>query len=85
MIKELLPIGSIVKLKNDNRHILIINTGFDNENTYLGVDSEIGFNTDDTIIKFNENEIESVYFTGYLDKEINKSLFEKSMKNIKDE
>jgi hypothetical protein len=83
MVKELLPIGSIVRINNNDKYIMIINSGFSKEFAYLGIDATIGFENDNKIIKFNENDIVGICFIGYADKNINKDLFIKSVERLK--
>jgi len=70
---KLLPIGSVVKLKDINKPYMITSHMIKNENneidTYLGVPFPIG--KIDIFIKktFNPIDIEEIYFIGYLNPE----------------
>lgn len=69
-IKKLLPVGSIVLLKDATKKLMIIgilqvnseeNKTFD----YLGVPYPEGFLGEDTNFLFNHEDINDIIFTGY--------------------
>lgn len=83
-MRELLPIGSVVKLKEEEQLFMIYGRFFENKNTkkiydYLAcmypegrLDSKINF-------AFNDSDIEEVYFIGFkneLELEMKKDLKE---------
>lgn len=85
MIKdELLPVGSIVLLKDATRKVVIIGfgvveNGSDEIWDYLGAAYPIGVISSDNSLLFNRNQIEKVIFVGYSDdedKEIRKEIYD---------
>lgn len=74
-MEKILPIGSIVKLKNGTQKIMIINRGalFNNGGTIGYFDYSACLypfgQTDQRVHFFNEEDIEKVIFTGYSDEE----------------
>lgn len=85
----MLPIGSIVELKNGSQKIMIINRGalFNNEGIIGYFDYSACLypfgQTDQTVLFFNEEDIETVVFEGY--KDIEEVAFcEQYEKRIKD-
>ncbi|WP_460280046.1 DUF4176 domain-containing protein, partial [Clostridium sp. CTA-5] len=81
---ELLPLGTVVLLKNSNRELVITGrmqrlAGDSNEKIwdYSGCAYPKGIMSDDDSYGFNTDQIEKVYFRGYEDKdeiEYNKQL-----------
>ncbi len=72
-IKDILPIGSIVKLKNTGIKVMIAGVfPKDNETgnvyDYFGVSYPFGYVSDKTNIVFQEPAIDEVIFRGYEDK-----------------
>lgn len=73
MDKELLPIGSVVSLKNSNALVMIAGylavTRSDPERVwdYSGFRFPIGYTSDEEIYCFNCGQIEVVYAYGYRD------------------
>ena len=75
MKKELLPIGSVVRLKDAKKRIMI--TGFyvkENENSdkiydYVGVLYPEGVVQSDKNLVFNHSQIDKIYFRGFNDLE----------------
>lgn len=73
-IKELLPIGSVVLLKDGKKRVMIIgvkqtDTGTDTEYDYLSVVYPEGYINPETVFFFNHESIETVFFKGYEDEE----------------
>jgi hypothetical protein len=74
-IKELLPVGSVVRLKDASKRIMI--TGFasvspdtgDKVYDYSGCVFPEGFVDYDEVFVFDHNQIEQVCFTGFEDEE----------------
>lgn len=72
-MKKILPIGSVVSLKNGSQKIMIINRGalFNNEGTVGYFDYSACLypfgQTDQRVLFFNEEDIAEVYFEGYKD------------------
>jgi len=85
--KELLPIGSVVMLKDATKKVMITgylasidaNTVFD----YSGCLFPEGFLSSKQVCLFNHNQIDKLYFTGYEDDEQRK--FTKDLINILNE
>ena len=66
---NVLPIGSIVKIKNVLQLIMVINynsTILDNSCLYSGVLYPEGFTREEDIVSFNDDVIEEVLFLGTL-------------------
>lgn len=73
-IKELLPIGSVVLLKDGKKRVMIIgvkqtDTATDTEYDYLSVVYPEGYINPETVFFFNQESIETVFFKGYEDEE----------------
>lgn len=73
-IKDLLPAGSVVLLKNGEKKVMIIgvkqtdvNTG--TEYDYLSVLYPEGYINPETMFFFNHDAIDTVFFTGFADEE----------------
>lgn len=74
MEDKILPLGSIVYLKNYNHKVMVICRGaiFGNDDEeeeffdYLGCDYPNGIDKEKTIF-FNEDSIEEILFEGYID------------------
>lgn len=75
MVKELLPIGSIVLLKNAEKKLMIYGIkqsgkqDSPREYDYLGVLYPEGNINEDYKFLFDHSDIEEVYFRGYEDEE----------------
>lgn len=72
-MEKILPIGSVVRLKNGTQKIMIINRGalFNHEGTigyfdYSACIYPFG-QTEQTVHFFNEEDIEEIFFEGYSD------------------
>lgn len=71
MLKELLPIGSVVLLKEGTKKLMIIGikpVSEDNPNTvfdYIGVVYPEGYLSNEYNFLFNHNDINDVVFIGY--------------------
>ena len=81
---DLLPIGSICKLKNIDKKIIVSGYfGVDEENktiyTYYGFIYPYGFSISDKYTSFNDEDIEDVVFIGYKDESF--EFFKKGMEN----
>lgn len=68
-MRELLPVGSVVKLKDSKSLHMVIGRFYEDTDsnelkTYLGCLYPIG-KLDDSGYKFNHNDIEEVYFMGF--------------------
>ena len=69
MIVDFLPVGSIVKLKNQDELIMIITrTGIVEGKVidYIGVLYPYGYIPSANAIYFNESDIEEIIFEGYI-------------------
>ena len=82
MYNRLLPIGSIVKVKGLNNPVMIIKTKESKNIDYLGVNHPLGFSDEKNIKKFNVEDIEEVYFTGYQNTTIHNQLRKKNLEKI---
>lgn len=88
--EELLPIGSVVVLKNAQKKIIIMgimpikhsNGGNDIAYEYMGVPYPEGYMGGETALLFNHNDIEEICFSGYTNEERNN--FIKIMQGIFD-
>lgn len=73
MYQQLLPIGSIVKLKEAERRVMIYGilqqTPEDEIFDYVGVPYPEGYTTVMTKVAFQHSDIETVEFRGYEDEE----------------
>lgn len=73
MYQQLLPIGSIVKLKEAERRVMIYGilqqTPEDEIFDYVGVPYPEGYTTVMTKVAFQHSDIEEVEFRGYEDEE----------------
>ncbi len=73
--EKFLPIGTIVKLKNTNKRLMI--TGFylvadDNKNViydYSGVAYPEGLSTSEETALFNHDQVEKIFYVGFVDEE----------------
>lgn len=89
IMNETLPIGSVVKTKENDIQLMI--TGYDNTHEEINYDytavihpTGIEYLTEEiqqNVFYFNQEEIEEVYFVGYIDKDVNERL--KHAKNIR--
>ena len=72
-MKEMLPLGSIVSLKNGNGKLLIIGLDQRGENNqvyeYCALLHPYGYLNSEDIFLFNSDKIEKVYFKGYFDEQ----------------
>ena len=73
-VKELLPIGSVVILREASKKAMIygvkqINTATDIEYDYIGVIYPEGNMGDGTQFFFNHDAIDEIFFRGYEDEE----------------
>ena len=73
-MKEYLPLGSIVKLKNGSRKVLIygraqVAKASGKQYDYLACPYPQGFLQSSMLLGFNHDQIEEVVFTGYADEE----------------
>ncbi|MBC1675426.1 DUF4176 domain-containing protein [Listeria welshimeri] len=87
-MEELLPLGSVVRLKNGEQQLLIISrfTLYNNQGVigyfeYSGCLYPNG-QTDQTSYFFNQEDIEKIYFTGYVN-EAEREFREKVDKELK--
>ncbi|MBC1518183.1 DUF4176 domain-containing protein [Listeria welshimeri] len=87
-MEELLPLGSVVRLKNGEQQLLIIsrfalynNQGVIGYFEYSGCLYPNG-QTDQTSYFFNQEDIEKIYFTGYVN-EAEREFREKIDKELK--
>lgn len=89
MNKELLPIGSVVALKNSTALAMIAGylavTQSDPERVwdYSGFRFPIGYTSDEEIYCFNHDQIETIYAYGYRD--IEADIFMNRLKQASDE
>lgn len=75
MNKEYLPIGSVVRLENGQKSIMIMGIGikFEDDNKmydYIGVPYPEGYIDDETMFLFNHSDINEVEFIGYVNLEM---------------
>ena len=74
-IKELLPIGTVVSLKNGTKKLMVfgiiqsIQEQSDKEYDYIGVPYPEGHMGQDYQYLFNHDDVETVYFRGFEDVE----------------
>lgn len=74
MHKEILPLGSVVSLKDAEMYFIIIGYKMldEKENKvwdYLGCVYPVGVLSNDTTLVFDKEKIDKVIFTGFSDKE----------------
>jgi hypothetical protein len=80
MWKGVLPIGSIVLLKGGERRLMIIGNCISREDDdsrvydYAGTLYPDGFEDPDSLYMFNAENIERVYYVGYMDEDSRKFL-----------
>ena len=75
--KEMLPIGSVVLLKNAERRLMIIGVkgtnvtddGKEQDYDYMGVVYPQGYMGADTVLMFNHQDIDKYYSRGFEDDE----------------
>ena len=70
MIKDLLPVGSVIKLKGEDKRLMIFGilqklSDDDTIYDYVGVPYPEGFIGTDFQFVFNSSDIEEVVFTGF--------------------
>ena len=71
---HMLPIGSLVKVEEEDRRVVIIGTNVVDEATgrifdYTGVFYPVGYTGPDNVGSFNHEDIEIIYSVGYQDEE----------------
>lgn len=77
MIEEYLPIGSIIKLKNIPSPYLIITIYEDDKDKdYFAVPHPIGYTNIQYAKVIKKEDIEKVYFIGYIDNKYNELIGE---------
>ena len=72
MLEGLLPIGSVVLLKNATKKLMIIGVARKDENNiydYIAVCYPEGFSSADELVLFNNGNIDKVFSIGYQDEE----------------
>ena len=74
MINQLLPVGSVITLKNATKKLLIAGITVENESDgkmydYIGVPFPEGYIDSETMFLFYHKDIETVNFIGYIDAE----------------
>lgn len=80
MIKNLLPVGSVVLLKGGVKKLVVMGIKQasvekqDEEYDYMGVLYPEGYLGDDTMFLFNHEDINDIIFTGYSNPEREKFL-----------
>lgn len=87
-IENLLPIGSVVRLADAKKKVVIMGImpvkhmadGEDIIYDYLGVPYPEGYMTQDTGLLFNHDKIDETIFTGYVNEE--RELFIKTIQQI---
>ena len=72
--KEILPLGSVVLLKDAKRYLvvmgyLMIQEGEDKVWDYMGCAYPVGAVSSETTLMFNRNQIDEVIFEGFSDEE----------------
>ncbi|MDR1565471.1 MAG: DUF4176 domain-containing protein [Oscillospiraceae bacterium] len=87
MLEGLLPIGSVVLLKNSTKRVMII--GFCQKNAnksevqlwdYAGIVFPEGYLAADKVFLFNHEQVEKIYALGYQDEE--QFVFKEKIDNI---
>lgn len=72
-IKKLLPIGSVVRLKNAKKDLMIIGIKITDANNmhydYISVIYPEGYINRDIFFKFNHEDIGNIYFEGFKSEE----------------
>lgn len=72
-MKTILPIGSVVQLKEAKKSLMIIGslqtTDDGKEYDYIGCVFPEGYIDEDTFFLFNNEDIETVHFVGYMNSE----------------
>ena len=73
-VKDLLPIGSVIRLREATKRLMIFgvkqtNTDTNTDYDYIGVIYPEGNIGGETQIMFNHEDIEELYFRGYEDEE----------------
>lgn len=79
-LNGLLPIGSVVKIKQYEEPLMIMKICINQEGDYLGIEYPIGYNDKDKVINFNMDDIEKIFFIGRMDKKIEAELIKKTVK-----
>lgn len=78
IVNEILPLGSLVVLKGATEPLMIIRNERILQNDeafdYIGISHMYGYIATDVMRYFNREEIENVYFIGYIDQKITKKL-----------
>ncbi len=74
-----LPVGTVLKLKNDEFQFMIMGFNYEDEDKiydYVGVIAPIGIEpilkgVDKNVFFFNQEDIQEVYSLGYIDEKVN--------------
>lgn len=82
MIDELLPIGSVIKIKDLNSPLMIIKVCKKEANDYIAVKHPIGFENNEKLIYFNRDKVEKIYFIGRINEEIKLDLYQKFISGL---
>lgn len=87
---DFLPVGSVVRLKNAKRNVVVIGYSIVEENSikvwdYMGCPYPVGVVASDQNLLFNRGDIERVIFLGYSDPEDKnfRNQLKETMKRIK--
>ena len=82
-VQELLPIGSVVRVKEANKDMMIIGVAQisdDEVYDYVAVLYPEGYLSEDEIYLFNREDLESISFLGYVDAQY--QVFRKSLNEV---
>ena len=87
MNKELLPLGTVVKLKGAKKNLFVVGYGVEGSDgsfyDYVGFPYPEGFINKETNLLFNNEDISKVLYVGYKDKYF--TLVEKQVINFLEE
>lgn len=68
---KLYPIGTVVNVKDQDMNLMIVGYGGVNEKgesfDYFGIPSPYGFVDKNAMILFNDDQIETLHYMGYVD------------------
>ena len=68
---KLYPIGTVVKVQDQDMNLMIVGYGGVSEKgenfDYFGIPSPYGFVDKNTMILFNDEQIETLHYMGYVD------------------
>lgn len=84
--KNLLPIGTVVKLNETEKRLMIVGILIQNEDTrydYIGLLYPEGYIDGETMFMFNQEDIEKIEYIGFIDAEcqaFRKTLYEELAK-----